>query len=100
MLLVNLAEPDWVQVDCDAKILPNVLCVSDQVKVSNNNNHTITNQVDSKWNCPKSAIIKSHLCYIFLWFDGKVDISMKQSCKALNGNSVHLTNITIFSIFI
>ena len=95
MLLVNLAEPDWIQIDCHQKILPNVLCYLQKTSKEGKMNTNVT-FVHERKACPKSQILKNNSCYLFVWLNGRDKKPMKQLCKNNNAYPIHLRNITFF----
>ena len=95
MLLVNLAEPDWIQIDCDKKLLSNVLCVIKGVNSEEQIEPNIT-LINNKKSCTQTYVLMYDVCYLFLWYEGMEGDTMDQSCKNNNAFSVNLENITIF----
>ena len=95
MLLVNLAEPDWIQIDSYQKLLPNVLCYmkGEETKMQLPTNLT---DEDKRRTCLRTQILVNNLCYSFLWYDGMGQKSMEQLCKKHNQLLYNLKNITMF----
>ena len=61
MLLNNLAEPEWVSVDCNSKLISDVFCVKDT-----RNWYAPSYQIQSSM-CSKSDILIHKACYSFTW---------------------------------
>ena len=63
ILLTNLAEPQWVQINCETQYtISDVLCLTeshDEVSVYNFINSDLYD---------KNCVIQSKVCYLFLWF--------------------------------
>ena len=95
MLLVNLAEVDWIQVDCDKKLLPNALCIMTAVNSEKDKEHEVL-FINDRLSCIRTQILKNNLCYLFLWYNGMDGKSMEHSCKSNNAFSPNLQNITMF----
>ena len=95
MLLVNLAEPDWVQIDCYQKLLPNVLCYMKGAEKKRQLHINVTDE-DKRRACSRTQILMNNLCFSFLWYDGMGKNSMEQLCKKHNEILYNLQNITLF----
>ena len=76
MLLVNLAEVDWIQIDCDKKLLPNVLCSSTMTGVNSEKNSKplFVNDITS---CIKTQIVKNYVIYV-IYFCGIMECMENQ----------------------
>ncbi len=64
MYLPNLAEPEWININCTERLLPHVICmdntsVSSKFLAANWKLHT---------SCPSTHIKKNGECYIILWY--------------------------------
>ena len=73
MLMSNLAEPEWIQVDCNHDNLASVICV--QNKTNHNTSNTFTHhrqQLITK--CPSWSLSKNNKCFMFQWFDTNLTI--------------------------
>ncbi len=64
MYLPNLAEPEWVNINCTERLLPHVICM-DNISIS-------PKLLVVSWRlhdfCPSTHILKDDGCYIFLWY--------------------------------
>ena len=68
MLLSNLAEPEWIQIDCNHDILASVICVQ------NKRNHNTSNKFTQHrqqliTKCQSWSLSKNNECFMFHWFD-------------------------------
>lgn len=70
VLLDNIAQPDWINVDCFDNLLPNVLCVIEEVK----ENKTEIKLQDMNL-CHVAATALHKECFTFLWVDSCTKIS-------------------------
>ena len=95
MLLVNLAEVDWIQINCDKRLLPNVLCKKKGVNSVQEIDHNAI-FISKIMSCNRMHILKNNLCYLFHWYDGTEGKLLTHSCKNYNAFSLNLQNITIF----
>ena len=71
MFLINLAEPKWISVECDKKIIGSVACV---------NKHQVGDHLATHYPtkiCEKSAILFESQCYSIFWYDRK-SLSIKE----------------------
>ncbi len=63
LLVVNLAQPDWVSVNCRLSVLSHAVCFT-----SRNQTDTIQNNWQvSKFLCSKMEILFKTKCYVLLW---------------------------------
>ena len=70
LLLFNLAEPDWISVPCDQKLLSNVACFVQVDKYMHNSKSSINiKNVKEFAFCSPGHILKGLTSYEFLWFD-------------------------------
>ena len=99
LLLTNLAEPDWIQVNCSDKLLTSVFCITE------NNNKIFSKESQLKYNlmstkdksCSSSSILKDNNCFIFVWFHYKATKNFEKSCAEYDGSSISLQNISSFN---
>ncbi len=62
MLLTNLADPEWIYVDCNKRILHQVICT----KHTNKENSVIFHGI-SNTTCSEKDIVMNNICYVFVW---------------------------------
>ena len=91
-LLYNLAEPDWVYIPCDNKLLNHTLCFTEKVGEDNYNNSNLQNIKDYSF-CMTDHILMHQMCYVFLWFNLE---KSKNVCKQLKAMPVNKSAITTF----
>ncbi len=81
LLLTNLAEPEWVYVDCYRTVLTDVCCVvEDEEKLNQEDDNKLASTKNAKLYKP-TCIIANLNCYIFKW------IESQDSRKKLVGHS-------------
>ncbi len=84
MLLINLADPEWITIGCNEPVTADVICFFEKaegkVNEAMNNKSTRVNE--------KSCVHKDKICHIFSWSDST--IQKKKPKRKLFGN------ITIF----
>lgn len=93
MLLTNPAEPDWIQINCEVKLLANILCVSGPP----NNTHTHTihhSDTLESLNCEPGYFTKYNLCYIFVWHSTVEIKGLTDTCKRLNLLTIDVSKIS------
>ena len=66
MFLHNLAEPNWVSVHCNQKLLTQLVCVKDEIGENNTFNKN-SKFVQNKHFCTSNAILVNEICYEFHW---------------------------------
>ncbi len=69
LLLSNLAEAEWISINCSQKLLPHILCAQNTNKSFQANssfeNHESVENIKS---CFSGDIIVNGTCYMFVWF--------------------------------
>ena len=92
MMITNLAEPEWISVNCEAKIFYHVLCItrSDQV---NSATHTTVRHPSEIVDCPMLAFVDHNTCLIFVWHDHNLTNDIIPTSF---GQYMKLTNISMF----
>ena len=63
MLLINLADPQWISIPCDKILLGNIFCLIEDRSSSNQSLIRITPQLKS---CSKEEVLKNGLCFRFI----------------------------------
>ena len=63
MLLKDLANPKWIPVDCNEPVTSNILCY---FQVEQDIRHPLS--VPTRHIYDKNCIVKSNICYKFLWY--------------------------------
>ena len=72
MLLLNLAEPDWVSMKCNLKLLHNIICMKNNMKLDkiqrvDKNFYTNFKKIQDKYVCSQKQIILDDKCFAFLF---------------------------------
>ncbi len=65
MLLSNVAEPDWIQVNCNTPFLSDVLCLTIDDEGQTNLSSEITK--DKITTCLQSEFLQESACLLFVW---------------------------------
>ena len=97
LLLTNLAEPDWIQVNCSEKLLTSVFCITE----NNNNFHSKESHLEynlmstKNKSCSSSLILKDNKCFIFVWFHYEPTINFEK-CDKYDASSISLHSISLF----
>ena len=87
MLLSNLAEPEWIQIECNKNLLASVFCIQNERRESvkqafDYDEEKLVTQ------CPNLSVVKNNKCFMFQWHER---ISTGLYAKALS-----LRNISSF----
>ena len=91
LLLLNLAEPDWISVPCNLSILHNAICQFSSYKISNKE---VINP--SKRFCSKNSLIMNSTCFFFNWILQKPNnkqIGKRKIVKILYTSDIHFLDI-------
>lgn len=64
--VLNLAEPDWININCNHLMLPNVLCVQHK-QLANISDDVNVNLIGKEFVCPTQTISISRTCCSFIW---------------------------------
>ena len=86
MFLFNIAEPDWISVDCDQKLPTHILCYV-QPQNHSKSDTNVRNMRDYSLCLPHDIIIHVD-CQTFIWFHRKN--TSKHICKGLEAMPVTL----------
>ena len=94
MLLSNLAEPEWIQINCTERLLVDVICVmkTNHNNVSNSKYHIGENNLT----CPINILSKNTRCYLFLWYSISKPTDLKSYCRLHNALPAKDINIKYF----
>ena len=79
LLLLNLAQPQWVSVDCSTKLINHVVCLSR--KENKNGNKEAANLEEKMLTCVKTSILYKDLCYFFFQYDKCCDKNIFSTCR-------------------
>ena len=92
LLVLNLAEPQWVHVPCSQSLLHTVICSKRQVQEVNS-----LPQIH-KLDCPKYTVLIQSTCYIFLKLSSAADVHKMstQSCSRYSMVPSIIRNISLF----
>ena len=89
LLLSNLAYPQWVTINCNYHVASHIVCV-----IPRNDTLEILEH-QSTLACTKFAILKSNMCYMFVWFDGGSGTFTKVE-STCTGNMMIPSRLTLF----
>ncbi len=97
MLISNLAEPEWMNVNCSTKMLSDVYCASDHTR------STVSMQVpDLNLTCEPNHILKTNSCFVFLWHSALKyqPETLDEVCNKYSTNARSVVNVQISAIFL
>ncbi len=77
MLLSNLAETDWISVNCSDRMLAILFC---SVRNTNFTQSTNSQRFVDNVSCPPNSIYHNKTCFNFLWFQSKYNGSLSKLC--------------------
>ena len=66
MLILNLAEPDWISVPCDQPLLENIIC---QYNSTYNTNKEVISPIRKI--CLGNSLLQNETCILFTWYLNK-----------------------------
>ena len=106
MLTSNLAEPQWIYVNCEIPYLIDVICLIEPSKIDKSkydskyklSNHTdILNMVNRKY-CSLERILIGKKCYLFVWYTFRrySGMMLTQLCKIYQTTSAVYNSIDTF----
>ena len=95
MLLSNLAETEWVQVNCNKKLLLHTLCMK---KSSIMEDHMYQIKAVGTSLCASRFILKDNKCYLLVWYNAKImkHKTLQQVCKSFHSKSLRLKSLLRF----
>ncbi len=67
MLLTNVAQPEWISVSCNEKLLSHVFCVQESARGPNIDLSVGVANIFHLKTCSHSVILLENKCHIFLW---------------------------------
>ncbi len=91
MFLINLADPEWISVDCNKPLLPDIVCFKQKTKPQ----QVEAEMKDNKLTCFPGAILTKGHCYLFLWFDGKQATKQKDFLMCTQNTTNKIINAII-----
>ena len=77
LLLSNLAEPEWISVNCTDRILSQLFCVIPRSMENTSETHRT---FDQNKTCPLNHILWKTNCYNLLWYQKKQNKSLQATC--------------------
>ncbi len=90
MLLSNLAEPEWIQINCEERIVASVLCI-EQTPTKSGGTNKITS---ADRTCLVNQTAKKSQCFTFLWYNVTEERSFQEKCKEHNSIPVGMKDIS------
>ena len=95
MLLSNLAEPEWVQVNCNKKLLLHVVCMK---QTSTMADHIYQIKVLDTNLCASGFVLKENKCYLLVWYKAQMmnHRTLQQMCKSFHSKSLRLKSLLKF----
>ena len=84
LLLMNMAEPAWITVECDKQLFYKFLCYFEEPIIIQHNNTLIeSNTIIDEMIFNHSCVLKNKICYLFEWIEVKpndiITIGAKQN---------------------
>ncbi len=68
MLMINLAEPEWLNIKCGETLLQQITCkMSYPPQQKNNQSHVSNKLMKRRFMCSRRHILKNRKCYSFVW---------------------------------
>ena len=95
MLLSNLAETEWIQVNCNKKLLLHTVCMK-KSPIMEDHIYQIK-AVDTDL-CPSRFILKDNKCYLLEWYNAQImkHKTLQQLCKSFHSKSLGLKSLLKF----
>ena len=90
MTLENLAEPEWIQINCKDRLLTSTMCIVQERLTSRN--LKITNEDKTQF-CPHNYLIVNTNCYIFQWLPKANTTDINLLSQDIQAKSVMLNGI-------
>ena len=87
MLLNNLASPESISIDCNEKILSQVLCRINN-EIDGNDEEF---EIQRNRSCLSFQVLKNTSCLLFLWSNQNVDVTIR--CSSQNINNFRINKI-------
>ncbi len=78
MLFTNIAEPEWISVNCSKKLYHDFLCESEKIT---NISFSIDNSGKRTTLCSPKHISKNSKCYLFVWHNLANSFNVVHLCK-------------------
>ncbi len=83
MLLTNLAQPLWVSIDCNEKLIYNAICVGEKCLLHKyfhmNKDYSVA--------CNQAAIFFMEKCFSFMWYQQQSGTKINDICKSIKGSN-------------
>ena len=93
MILENLAEPQWIQINCKVNLLASTVCVThDKYKYSREEKYNHTKNGFQVY-CSLNQMRVKGKCFTFLWFAKSKYTNLKGNCKKIKATPFVLKNV-------
>ncbi len=80
MIMINLAESDWVQVKCSEKLLKTTVCMREDTAIKTDT-AALSLKQSQKGACATQAVLFNNSCFLFAWFNRPLKIfKNKHNC--------------------
>ena len=98
LMLTNLAEPNWIQVNCSEKLLTSVFCVTENHdNISSTKSNIEDNLMRTKdKSCSALSVLKGNRCLTFLWLHLSETKNFEKSCNEYDASSFPLQKLYLF----
>ncbi len=80
MLLGNIAEPDWINVNCSDHILSHVFC---SLPNTNDTEQAIHHGIHENTTCALAQFVSNNTCFHFVWFQSEDVGPVSEVCSKL-----------------
>ena len=94
MLLLNLAEPDWISVNCNLKLLHNIICIRKNITEDERFKNINFQQIQEKYFCNQYYFKLGDKCFALV-FQSKSNIR-KDHCQLFGGIPTSLKQLKQF----
>ena len=98
LMLTNLAEPNWIQVNCSEKLLTSVFCATenhDHFSSTKSNIEDNLMRTNDK-SCSSLSVLKGNRCFTFLWLHLSETKNFEKSCNEYDASSFPLQKLYLF----
>ncbi len=106
VLLSNLAEPDWIQINCTEQLLAHGLCSSSGQTLFSKDSDDLEGQFDASSietgrngkivHCPPGNVLTENLCHLFIWNYRSETVNVYDTCQKLKMMDFSPENISTF----
>ena len=98
LMLTNLAEPNWIQVNCSEKLLTSVFCVTENYDHFSSTKSNIEDNLlrTNDKSCSSLSVLKGNRCFTFLWLHLSETKNFEKGCNEYDASSFPLQQLDFF----